>query len=216
MAKSEGKSKEFSWSSLFKDVAKRAEIVELGPASGAPAARELLDLNSDAYLRLRLISFYHPLIRRGWTKQQPVIYAQTNWSQPSAGELPQIKIITPTVINHPDAKKGGAYAFQGQVIFGPVKFNGSLDFSIGLQVKKSNENVRNVIDGAAKAIEAISPNRLAIIDIDPSAKLLSEAAKLLLPDSTSKVLVGTTCDIPGASENIETGCWALLSLSRSS
>ena len=151
------------WRNLLQENTRRTNVLKLEEGSGAPVLSSLegRDIGRDGlpdfaghYLHLRLINFYHPIVRRGWLEQQPVVYSRAHWRQPSNGELPRAKIVTPSTIDHKKAKRGGNFAFKGQSMFGPTLYNGGLDFSIGMLLRRSNSKARKAMEAAAKAENA--------------------------------------------------------------
>jgi len=203
----------FDWKTLLTPAPVLPHVIELTPAQGSPVVKRLIDAGSDVYLAISLLSFYHPEARKGLTKQVPLIFADATWRRPTDMDLPQTAVMGPNPEAHPNMAKHGTYAFGGRTFFGPAKFDGAVNVSIGMHLFKSNEAARKLID-VARAGSKIMPKgemlvlgSLAGAGIDGALKGLKE----LLPDKQTPWVVGRILELATSeTEAFQTGTWATI------
>lgn len=214
MAAGNSENTRLDFKNLFVRPSRQSRLIQLSSSAGADQHAQTLSVDDDHYLKLRLVSFHHPATRKGWTKMQPVVYAYANWNRPLSGDEPFAKIITPSPISHPSAKTGGAMAFRGRDLFGHILYRGTLNFSLGMLVRRSNKAAREGIELAATTADYITQTgllELPVLNLLPKVSdAISPVVKWLLPDDDSEFLVGSSWDLPGSGNTPNVGTWALL------
>ena len=188
-------------------------VVELSPAQGSPVVKRQIGAHSDVYLEISVLSFHHPEARKGLTKQVPLIFADASWRRSKDTDLPQMTVMGPNPSAHPNMKAHGAYAFGGRTFFGPARFDGAVDFSLGLHLFKSNAAARTLIDVARAGAKLLPTGDMLILGkaVDGGIEAALKGIKELLPDQQTPWLVGVIDSLPKvASQSFETGTWALI------
>ncbi len=188
-------------------------VVELSPAQGSPVVKRQIGAHSDVYLEISVLSFHHPEARKGLTRQVPLIFADASWRRSKDTDLPQMTVMGPNPEAHPNIKSHGQYAFGGRTFFGPARFDGAVDFSLGLHLFKSNAAARTLIDVARAGAKLLPTGEMLILGkaVEGGIEAALKGIRQLLPDRQTPWLVGRIDSLPGAaSASFETGTWALI------
>lgn len=203
----------FDWKSLLTPAPVLPHVVELLPPQGSPVVPRRIDAHSDVYLAISVLSFYHPEARRGLARQIPLIFADATWRRPTDMDLPQTAVMGPNPEAHPNMAKHGTYAFGGRTFFGPARFDGAVNVSIGMHLFKSNEAARKLIDVARAGSKLMPKGEMLVLGslagagIDGALKGLKE----LLPDKQTPWVVGRILELATSeTEGFQTGTWATI------
>ena len=207
-----------NWLSFFTEANQTCRVELISSSAGAPTPVEDVPIRGERYLRIRLLSFHIPYSRKALTRYQPVVFASANWKLPMQGEMPQTKIISPSMQADTFGERSGVFAFGGTDLFGPVLLNGALNLRIGLLVNKSSPATRKILDGLASAADLVTTAGLLKLDFltNSVSDKVDKIAQALLPNGPSDFLVGTIMDLPEAEIPVKTGTWAVLAPSEKS
>lgn len=199
----------FDWKSVLTKAPEKPQLIELSPAQGSPVVKRQIGLDSDVYLSISVLSFYHPEARRGLTRQVPLIFADAKWRRPTDTDLPQVAVMGPNPEAHPNMAKHGNYAFGGRTFFGPARFDGSVDLSIGLHLFKSNAAGRKLVDVARAGSKILTKGEMLVLG--PAVDGAFTALKELLPDKETPWIVGVIRSLATTgSKGFTTGTWAAI------
>ncbi|WP_396273676.1 trypsin-like peptidase domain-containing protein [Hyphomonas sp.] len=203
----------FDWKSILVKAPVPPRKIALTPAQGSPVVSREIAANSDVYLSISVLSFYHPEARKGLTRQVPLIFADATWRRPTDTDLPQVAVMGPNPEAHPNLKSHGNYAFGGRTFFGPERFDGSVDINIGLHLFKSNAAARKLVDVARAGSKLLPKGEMLILGgiagagIDGALKGIKE----LLPDEQTPWIVGVILSLAATgNETFTTGTWAAI------
>ena len=203
----------FDWKSILIRAPVPPRRIALTPAQGSPVVAREIAANSDVYLSISVLSFYHPEARKGLTKQVPLIFADATWRRPTDTDLPQVAVMGPNPDAHPNMKSHGNYAFGGRTFFGPERFDGSVDINIGLHLFKSNAAGRKLVDVARAGSKLLPKGEMLILGgiagagIDGALKGIKE----LLPDEQTPWIVGVILSLAATgNQTFTTGTWAAI------
>ena len=203
----------FDWKSILVKAPVPPRRIELTPAQGSPVVKREIAANSDVYLSISVLAFYHPEARKGLTKQVPLIFADATWRRPTDTDLPQVAVMGPNPEAHPNMKSHGTYAFGGRTFFGPERFDGSVDINIGLHLFKSNAAGRKLIDVARAGTKLLPKGEMLILG-DLAGKSIDGALKgirELLPDQQTPWIVGVILSLAATgNQSFTTGTWAAI------
>ncbi len=195
---------------LLSDASGTSNILALSERDGAPAPVETIGLG-DRYLTVRLLQFHHPVARRGFTKQFPVVFSRAAWRRPQDADLPQERVISPS-LDHKAGRKGSPLAFRGQTLFGPMVYNGAVKLELGMYLQRNSKLARSALDLLVKGAQVAGMGGAVIVDT--AAELAQAALAGLLPEGESGFLLGLASELPGRKGEmtgaLQTGCWAVL------
>jgi len=198
---------------IFSEPRVAPHVIELTPDRGSPVGKREIGAHSDVYLEISVLAFHHPEARKGLTKQVPLIFAEASWRRSKDTDLPQLTVMGPNPSAHPNMKAQGHYAFGGRTFFGPARFDGAVNFSLGLHLFKSNAAARTIIDVARVGAKMLPTGEMLILGkaVDGGIDAALKGLKELLPDKQTPWLVGVIDSLPkAASHSFETGTWALI------
>ena len=203
----------FDWKSILVKAPVKPHIIELTPAQGSPVVKREIAVNSDIYLSIGVLSFYHPEARKGLTKQVPLIFADAHWRRRKDTDLPQVAVMGPNPEAHPNMASHGNYAFGGRTFFGPERFDGSVDLNIGMHLFRSNAAGRKLIDVARMGTKLLPKGEMLVLGglVDSGLDGALKGLKALLPDEQTPWVVGIIKSLsPTAEQTFETGTWAAI------
>lgn len=203
----------FDLKSLLVAAPVKPHIVSLTPDQGSPVIPQRVDAESDIYLSISVLSFYHPEARRGLTRQVPLIFADAKWRRPTDSDLPQLAVMGPNPEAHENLRNNGSYAFGGRTFFGPERYDGSVDLNIGLHLFRDNKAARKLIDFAKMGSKMMPKGGTLVLGkaLDSLIDGGLSTLQALLPDQNTPWILGVVRSLgSGGEKTFETGAWAVI------